>query len=166
MLQVVNHSIQPVFNSESRILMLGSIPSPKSRENGFFYGHPQNRFWSILAAILEVEIPQSNEEKKEFLFRHRIALWDVLASCEIAGANDQSIRNPIPNSLERILLSAGIRAIFTTGKKANELYQKLCFPITMRKSILLPSPSPANCRITFEQMCKEYRIILPYLTEK
>ncbi len=164
MLQTVNHSIPPVFTKDSKVLILGSIPSPKSREIGFFYGHPRNRFWHVLAEIFATEIPQTTEEKSDFLIRHQIALWDVLASCEIAGASDQSIRNPIPNPIEDILSESDIRAIFTTGKKAYELYQRYCFPLTMRKALSLFSPSPANCRISFEQICDNYRVILSYLS--
>lgn len=164
MLQTVYHSIPPVFTKDSKVLILGSFPSPKSRENGFFYGHPRNRFWHILAEIFGTKIPQTIEEKKAFLFRHQIALWDVLASCEIAGASDQSIRNPIPNPIDQILLEADIKAIFTTGKKAYELYQKYCFPLTMRKAFSLLSPSPANCRISFKQICDDYRIILSHFS--
>ena len=107
------------------MLILGTIPSPKSREQGFYYGHPQNRFWKVLADVLGEEFPQTVEERKRFLKRNHIALWDVLESCEIKGASDVSIRNARPNDMNRILRAADIRAIFATGAKAAQPYEKL-----------------------------------------
>lgn len=96
---VVLHELPPVFNEQSRVLFLGTIPSPKSREKGFYYAHPQNRFWPVLAAVFGEEIPQTTEERRAFALSHGIALWDVLASCTIRGADDQSIKDPVPNDL-------------------------------------------------------------------
>ncbi len=163
MAQTVTHTIAPVFDRNSRVLILGTIPSPKSREYGFFYGHPQNRFWRVLATLFEVPLPLTNEEKKALAISHHIALWDVLASCSIEGASDSSIRDPVPNDLSRILQAADIRAVFTTGKKAKALYDRYCYPLTGREAISLPSPSPANCRgCTLEDLTEAYRIILQY----
>ena len=164
MTEIVTHTIAPVFDQASHVLILGTIPSPKSRENGFYYGHPQNRFWRALAAVLEVPLPQSNEEKRQLVLFHHIALWDVLASCSIEGASDSSIRNPVPNDLNRILNAADIRAIFTTGQKAKALYDRYCYPLTGRAAIGLPSPSPANCRgCALDDLIRAYRIILDYI---
>ena len=124
------HSIEPVFDAESRVLILGTMPSPKSREVQFYYGHPQNRFWRVLAAVLGEEVPQSVPEKKAMLLRHRIALWDVLAECEITGASDSSIRNPVANDLSVILGHAPVQAVFTTGATAWKRYTRLQKPHT------------------------------------
>lgn len=160
----VTHAFEPVYDRTSEILMLGTMPSPKSRENGFYYSHPQNRFWPVLAAVLGDKPPKNNEERQEFLYRHNIALWDVLHSCSIEGASDSSIRNPVPNDIARVLKAAPIRAVFTTGKKADELYRRYCLPQTGMQAICLPSTSPANIgRFPFAELASAYRCILPYL---
>jgi len=159
----VSHTLQPVFNRESRILMLGSIPSPLSRENGFYYGHPRNRFWQVLAIVFNEMQPITNEEKAAFVLRNHIALWDVLAECEIVGASDSSIKNPIPNDLEFILTKAPIKQIFTTGKKAGELYQKYIYPKTNLPCIVLPSTSPANAAYSVEKLVEHYCVIKKYI---
>ena len=157
----VLHELSPVFNAQSRVLFLGTIPSPKSREKGFYYAHPQNRFWPVLAAVFGEEVPQTTEERRNFALLHGIALWDVLASCTIRGADDKSIKDPVANDLSIILNHADIRAIFTTGKKAAALYKKYCLPQTKREAIELPSTSPANCRYyTLERLCDVYRSAL------
>lgn len=151
------HELEPFFDSQSAILILGSFPSPKSRETGFYYGHPQNRFWKVLGAVFEEPVPGSVKEKKDFLTRHRIALWDVIASCEIAGAGDQSIRNPVPNDLKLILNNAPIKKILITGATAFRLYEKLCRPLIGIGAIPLPSPSPANCAMPLSVLTERYR---------
>jgi len=161
----VVHPLAPVWDRASRVLILGTMPSPKSREQGFYYAHPQNRFWPLLAALFGEPVPDRIEERRQFALRHRIALWDVLASCEISGAADSSIRNPVPNDLTPILRESDIRAVFTTGATAFRLYQKLCLPQTGLPAVILPSSSPANCRVTFAKLCEAYRVILPYLQE-
>ena len=120
-MQAVCHPIAPVFDENSRILILGSFPSVKSREAAFFYGHPQNRFWKVVSAVLGVECPVSVEEKKRLLLSHRIALWDVIASCRIEGSSDSSIRDVVPTDLRAILNTAGIRAVFCNGQTAFRL---------------------------------------------
>ena len=146
------------------MLILGTIPSPKSREQGFYYGHPQNRFWKVLADVLgEKVVPQTVEERKKFLKRNRIALWDVLESCEIKGASDVSIRNARPNDMNRILQAADIRAIFVAGTKAAKLYKKLCLPTCGVEAIQLPSTSPANCGCSDEKLREAYSQICKYL---
>lgn len=157
------HSIEPVFDTESRVLILGTMPSPKSREVQFYYGHPQNRFWRVLAAVLGEELPQSVPEKKAMLLRHRIALWDVLAECEITGASDSSIRNPVANDLSVILGHAPVQAVFTTGATAWKLYTRLQKPHTGIEAVRLPSTSPANCAVKMEALTEAYKAILPWL---
>ena len=157
------HSIEPVFDTESRVLILGTMPSPKSREVQFYYGHPQNRFWRVLTAVLGEEVPRSVPEKKAMLLRHRIALWDVLAECEITGASDSSIRNPVANDLSVILDHAPVQAVFTTGATAWKLYTRLQTPHTGIEAVRLPSTSPANCAVKMEALTEAYKAILPWL---
>lgn len=156
MMERIVHEFEPVFNQNSRVLVLGTIPSPKSREQGFYYGHPRNRFWKILAQVFGEPVPVAVEAKKELLLRRRIAVWDVLKCCEIHGASDSSIKNPIPNDMNRILQRAEIRAVFTTGSKAAALYRKYCEPVCRMPCIGLPSTSPANCRMSDEELKRQY----------
>ena len=121
------HEIAPVFDTHSKIMILGSFPSVKSREGKFFYHHPQNRFWKVLAGILKCEVPDTISEKREMLLNHGIAVWDVIASCEIEGSSDSSIKNVIPNDLERVLSKADIAQIYTNGATASRLYKKYCY---------------------------------------
>lgn len=141
----VNHELEPIFESNSKVLILGSIPSIKSREMGFYYAHSKNRFWSTLENVYQEKIGTTKDEKIIFLKKHHIALFDVLKSCDISSSSDNSIKNPIPNDLTFILNHSKIEAIFTTGKKAYQLYQKYCYPKTKKEAIYLPSTSPANC---------------------
>ena len=159
----VKHSFDPVYDADCRLLILGSFPSVKSREENFYYGHPQNRFWRVLAAVLGEEVPQSVPEKKAMLLRHRIALWDVLAECEITGASDSSIRNPVANDLSVILDHAPVQAVFTTGATAWKLYTRLQKPHTGIEAVRLPSTSPANCAVKMEALTEAYKAILPWL---
>lgn len=147
------HNIEPVYNSESRVLILGSFPSVKSRESRFFYGHPQNRFWKVLANCLDWEIPTTVEEKKEMLLNNHVAVWDVLASCEITGSSDSSIKNPVPNDIGRILSVADIKAIFVNGRTAEKYYKKFLEPILDVSAVCLPSTSPANAAINLDNLC-------------
>lgn len=158
------HEIEPVFDAESRVLLLGTMPSPKSREVGFYYGNPQNRFWKVIAAVLDAEVPQTIPEKKQLLLTHHIALWDVLASCTIAGASDASIRDPKPNDIAYLCAAAPIEQIFCTGAKATQLYRKLCEPITHIPCEQLPSTSPANAAMKLPDLVEAYRAaLLPFL---
>ncbi|MDD3169534.1 MAG: DNA-deoxyinosine glycosylase [Eubacteriales bacterium] len=162
--QKVYHELEPVYDGNSRILVLGTMPSPKSRAYGFYYSHPQNRLWKVLAEILREPVPETAEDKERLLRRHKIAMWDVLKSCSIQGADDSTILDPEPNDIRLVLSASEIGAVFTTGRKATELYAKLCYPDTGRSSIYLPSTSPANCRnFTYESLVEAYRIILDYL---
>lgn len=164
--KVVSHTLEPMFRKDSRILILGTMPSPKSRELGFYYSHPQNRFWRVISELLGEKLPADNTEKEAFLYRNHIALWDVLKSCNIEGADDSSIKNPVPNQINEVLNRTAIKAVFTTGTKATALYKKFCLKETGIASIHLPSTSPANCRhFSYEKLLEEYRGILPYLEE-
>ena len=159
----VEHEFGAFYDKNSRVLILGTIPSPKSREQGFYYGHPQNRVWKVLSDILDEDFPESVEDRKAFLLRNKIALWDVLASCEIKGASDTSIKNPQANDMDSILKHSDIRAVFTTGAKATDLYRKLCYPVCGVASFGLPSTSPANCGCKYDKLVAEYKKILDYL---
>lgn len=153
----VEHEFPPVFDERSRVLVLGTIPSPKSRQLGFYYMHPQNRFWKMLCAALSEEVPDDIEGKRRLCLSRGIALWDVLAECDISGAADSSIKNAVPNDLARIFTAADIRAVFTTGKKAQALYERY-FP-TFPRAVCLPSTSPANRTISETEMLERYREI-------
>lgn len=155
----VLHTIPPVYDENSRILILGSFPSVKSRENGFFYGHPQNRFWRILSAVFEDTLPQTNDEKRAFLIRHEVALWDVIASCEIRGSSDQSIKNAVPNDLSVILKTANIERIFTNGGTATRLYRRYLQKQTGMEAIALPSGSPANAAWSLRALVDAWSVI-------
>ena len=148
----VTHPIPPVYDSDSQILILGSFPSVKSREIGFFYGHPQNRFWKVVAAVFDEEVPQTIEEKKAFLLRNHIAVWDVIQSCDIVGSSDSSIKNVTANDLNIILEAAPVKAIYVNGKTALKYYQKYTEPLTGRAAICLPSTSPANAAWNVERL--------------
>ena len=158
----VYHEFPPLYDKRSRVLILGSIPSPKSRELGFYYMHPQNRFWKMLSSVLGEEFPLDKQQRMAMCLRHGIALWDVLQSCEITGASDSSIRNAVPNKLEQIFDSADIKAVFTTGKKAQALYCRF-FGDNKHPAVCLPSTSPANRTISEQQMLMEYSRIRDYL---
>jgi len=156
----VYHELEPFYNNNSEILILGSLPSIKSRELNFYYAHPQNRFWKTLAIIFNEKTPITINEKKEFLTKHKIALWDVINSCEIIGSSDNTIKNVIPNDINLIIKNSKVAKIFTTGNKAYELYNKYCLKSTNIKAIKLPSTSPANCKKDIENILyNEYKKI-------
>ena len=157
---MVEHPIRPVYDKNSRILILGSFPSVKSREANFFYGHPQNRFWKVLAAVFEVDVPVAVEEKKAFLLAHGVAVWDVIKSCDIVGSSDSSIKNVVPNDLREILNTAEIRHIFVNGKKAEQFYKRYIQKEVGREAICLPSTSPANAAWSVERLVAEWKQIL------
>ncbi|MBR5386153.1 MAG: DNA-deoxyinosine glycosylase [Clostridiales bacterium] len=156
---MIIHPIQPVYDKDSKVLILGSFPSVKSREEGFFYGHPQNRFWKVTASIFDEEIPRTPQEKKAFLIRNHIALWDVIGSCDIDGSSDSSIRNVKVNDISMILTTADIKAIYLNGKKAYHLYQQYLEPTINREGICLPSTSPANAAWSLERLKQAWSVI-------
>lgn len=157
--QRVQHTLDPIFFSDSEILILGTMPSPKSREKMFYYAHPQNRFWKTLAGVFDEPAPQNERECILLLKEHKIALWDVLESCDIVGASDASIRNPVPNDIASIIRYTYIHEIYTTGTTAFNLYNKLIKPSIKKEAVLLPSPSPANARMSLDDLIEAYKII-------
>ena len=159
----IEHGIPPVFNAESRVLILGTMPSPKSRKNGFYYMHPQNRFWRVISTVLGEPLPTTNGERASLLLKNKIALWDTLAQCDIIGASDSSVKNAIPNDLSTITDAADIKAIFTTGKTAYKYYCRFQQEKTGIEAICLPSTSPANARFGLDALIDEYKIIKNYL---
>ncbi len=161
----VAHPLSPVFDRRSQVLILGTMPSPGSRAQGFYYSHPQNRFWPVLADVLAAPLPVTNEQKRQLLLTHKIALWDVLASCEIQGASDSSIRNAVPNDLNRIFSAAPIRAVFTTGATAERFYRRFWGESIGLPLIPLPSTSPANARWGRAALAQRYRLLLEHLDE-
>lgn len=154
------HSFEPVYDKASEILILGTLPSVKSRENNFYYGHKQNRFWKVLATLLKEPVPDTIEEKKAMLLAHRIALWDVIQSCDIKGSSDSSIKNVQPTDIGMILEKTNITRIYANGNKAGQLYQRYQFPVTGRKATVLPSTSPANAAWSLERLCEAWQVIL------
>ena len=152
----ITHPIPPVYDSHSRILILGSFPSVKSREAMFFYGHPQNRFWKVVAAVFGENVPMTVPERRAFLLRNRIAAWDVIASCRITGSSDASIRDVTANDLRPILQNADIEQIFVNGKTAERMYRKYTEPITGRPCVCLPSTSPANAAWNMEKLIQSW----------
>ena len=153
----VKHTLKPIYDESSKVLILGSLPSVKSREIGFYYGHPKNRFWSTLENVFEEKIGNTKEEKINFLKKHHIALFDVVKKCDISSSSDASIKNVIPNNLKPILKNSNIKTIFTTGTKAHQLYKKYIYPKTKIEDIPLSSTSPANCKKGIEEiLIKEY----------
>ena len=156
----ITHGFAPVFDNHSKILILGSLPSVKSREEGFYYGHPRNRFWKVLAEITGEELPRDIEEKRALLLSHGIAIWDVIASCDIIGSSDSSIRNVEPVDIRRIMENCRIECIFANGRTAGKLYRKYLQPITEMAAVELPSTSPANAAWSLERLVEEWGAIM------
>lgn len=154
------HNIQPVYDENSKILILGSFPSVKSRESKFFYGHPQNRFWKLMAALMNSEVPDTVDEKKKFLLDNHIAVWDVIESCEIVGSSDSSIKNVVPNNIEIILEKADIRMIICNGNKSFQLYRKYLEDKTKRSAVCMPSTSPANASYQMDRLIESWQKII------
>ncbi len=157
------HPFPPLYDKNSKILILGSFPSVKSREQMFFYGHPQNRFWKVVSAVIGSDTPATIEEKREFLLAKNIALWDVIASCDITGSSDSSIKNVIANDLTEILKNADIKQIFTNGKTAEKYYNKYIRDTIGRDAVCLPSTSPANASWSVERLVEVWIIINDFL---
>lgn len=154
------HSFEPVYDKASEILILGTLPSVKSRENNFYYGHKQNRFWKVLATLLKEPVPHTIEEKKAMLLAHWIALWDVIQSCDIKGSSDSSIKNVQPTDIGMILEKTNITRIYANGNKAGQLYKRYQFPVTGIEAMVLPSTSPANAAWSLDRLCEAWRVIL------
>lgn len=156
---MIEHPFPPLYDENSKILILGSFPSVKSREQMFFYGHPQNRFWRVVSGVLGKKTPTTIEEKRAFLHENHIALWDVIASCDITGSSDSSIKNVVPNDLSEILKNAEIEQIFVNGKAAEKYYNKYTRDVLNRTAVCLPSTSPANAAQTLEKLIEAWQII-------
>ncbi len=156
---MIVHPFPPLYDENSQILILGSFPSVKSREAMFFYGHPQNRFWKVASRIFGAPVPETIDEKKKFLLSNKIALWDVIASCEIKGSSDSSIKNAVPNDLSEIFKKADIKHIFVNGKTAEKYYNKYTKDTVGKAAVCLPSTSPANAAWTVERLVKAWEII-------
>ena len=159
MSEKVFHPIEPLYDKNSKILILGSFPSQKSREQKFYYGHPQNRFWKVLSLVLKVDEPKTVEEKRRFLLFNNIAVWDVIASCEIMGSSDSSIKNVVPNDLKIILDNANIKRIYVNGKTAEKYYNKYLKEKLGITACCLPSTSPANAAWSVERLAEAWSVI-------
>ena len=155
------HPIPPLYDRSSRILVLGSFPSVKSREAQFFYGHPQNRFWSVISSVMQTECPTTTDEKKRMLLSLHIAVWDVIQSCDIAGSSDSSIKNAVPNDLTPIFDTADIHAVFANGTTSYNMYMR--YNRGGAKIQRLPSTSPANAAYSLERLIEEWSVIREYL---
>ena len=158
--QSLKHTFDPVFDAESKILILGSFPSVKSRENNFFYGHPQNRFWKVMANVLNWKMPTTIEEKRKMLLENHVAVWDVIASCSILGSSDTSIKDVVVNDFSKILENSKVERIYVNGGKAYELYHKYAEKVTGIKAVKLPSTSPANAAWSLEKLTKTWKEII------
>ena len=158
-MQTVYHTIAPVFDENAHTLILGSMPSPASRNANFFYGHAHNRFWRVLADVFDEPLPADICAKKRLILQHNLALWDVLAQCTIRGAADSTIQNAVPNDLSIILAHAPVTRIFTLGKTAHTLYTRLQLPTTKIAAVYLPSTSPANQTITYAQLKEAFMVV-------
>lgn len=162
----IEHPFPPLYDKNSKVLILGSFPSVKSREQMFFYGHPQNRFWKVIAGVFESDIPTVIEEKKKLLISHKTALWDVIASCEITGSSDSSIKNVVVNDFSEIFKTADIKRIFVNGKTAEKYYNKYLKEKIGRECTVLPSTSPANAAWSLERLIAAWNIIKDYALER
>ena len=162
---MTEYPFSPIYDKNSKILILGSFPSVKSREQKFFYGHPQNRFWKVISTVLESDVPQSVDEKKKLLLENGIALWDVIASCDITGSSDSSIKNVKVNDLSRIMEEADIGRIFINGRTAEKYFKKYTKAQINRDAVCLQSTSPANAAWSLERLVGEWKMIKRCLTE-
>ena len=158
--QTVAHPLSPVWNENSRILILGSFPSVRSRAAGFYYAHPQNRFWPLMARLFDETLPQTTEDRRAFALRHGIALWDSIESCTITGSSDASIREAKPNDIARLIRQTGIQRIYCNGQQSYKLYQKYCAGSCGLNATPLPSTSPANAAWTLDQLADAWKVIL------
>lgn len=157
---MIEHPIPPLFDENAKILILGSFPSVKSRECGFYYGHPQNRFWKVTAFVFGEDVPSTIEEKRSMLLRNHVALWDVIASCDITGSSDSSIKNVVPNDVKRVINSSNVQKIYVNGKKAKSLYDKYLEEELGITAVCLPSTSPANASWSLERLQNEWKRLL------
>ncbi len=157
--QSMVHPFPPLFDKNSSVLILGSFPSVKSREQNFFYGHPQNRFWKLIALLFDEEIPQSIDEKKRLILKHNLALWDVIHSCTVTGSSDSSIKDVVANDLSEILKNSKVNRIFANGALSHKMYMKYIFPKTGIEAVKLPSTSPANAAFSLSRLAESWKIV-------
>lgn len=155
----VIHPFDPIYSNTSRILILGSLPSVKSREQNFFYGHPQNRFWKVISVLMNEPVPMDVEAKRELLLKHDIAIWDVIQSCDIKGSSDSSIKNVIPTDLASIVENSKITKVFCNGKTSGKLYEKYQSKRVGIDAMVLPSTSPANAAYSLERLMDAWMVI-------
>jgi hypoxanthine-DNA glycosylase len=155
----MQHPFEPVYDAHSNVLILGTFPSVKSREHHFYYGHPQNRFWKVIAALTKSELPTTLEAKKALLLTHGIAIWDVIHSCDITGSSDSSIKNVVPMDFSTILAQSQVKRIFANGATAAKLYQTYCEKNTSIPIMKLPSTSPANAACSLEKLLVAWRVL-------
>ncbi|MBE6718395.1 MAG: DNA-deoxyinosine glycosylase [Ruminococcaceae bacterium] len=160
---MLHHPFPPLYDKNSKVLILGSFPSVKSREQMFFYGHPQNRFWKVISTVMSADTPVTIEEKRNFLYAKHIALWDVIASCDVVGSSDSSIKNVVANDLTEIIKNANIKQIFVNGKIAEKYYNKYIRDSINREAVCLPSTSPANAGWSVDMLVKAWEIIKTYM---
>ncbi len=154
------HPFGPLYDENSKSLILGSFPSVKSREAMFFYGHPQNRFWKVIPAIYGEEVPENTEEKKTLILRHNLALWDSIHSCTIKGSSDSSVKDVVPNDISKIIENSKIERVFCNGALSHKMYMKYIFPDTKTEAVKLPSTSPANAAFSLERLIEHWKVIL------
>ena len=154
------HPFPPLFDSESRVLILGSFPSVKSREARFFYGHPQNRFWKLIPRLFDAPVPQTIEEKKALILSCHLALWDTIQSCTITGSSDSSVRDVVPNDLRVIFDNSKTERVFCNGALSHKMYMKYIYPQTGIAAVKLPSTSPANAAWSLDRLTEAWRVIL------
>lgn len=159
-MNIIKHSFEPIYNNKSKILILGSFPSVLSRENNFYYGNTQNRFWKVLSILTDSTLPSSKADKISLLLKYNIALWDVVESCSIIGSSDNSISNVIPVDLSIIMNHANIEKIFVNGSMADKLYKKYCYSYTGINAVKLPSTSPANATYTLERLLENWQQVI------
>ena len=163
------HPFKPIFDENSKILILGSFPSVISRKLGFYYANPQNRFWHVLAGILNTPLPKSMDEKINFLLAHRIAIYDAAISCEIKGSSDAKMTAVVPVNLEPIFSVARVVQVFANGGKAHEICEKYLknqiLNATGKEVVKLPSTSPANANFSFERLVREWMVVAEALKD-
>lgn len=164
--RTIRHTFPPVCDERSEVLILGTLPSVRSREVNFYYGHPHNRFWKLLAGIYREPVPETTDEKKTFILNHRLALWDVIEQCDIIGSSDSSIRNVVPADVPGLLAQSHIHTIAANGGKAYELYDRYQRELTGLEAVKLPSTSPANAAWSLERLREAWRPVLPVQHQK
>ena len=156
----ITHPFPPLYDENSRVLILGSFPSVKSREQNFFYGHPQNRFWRVIAELFGEEVPVGIEDKKSLILRNHLALWDSIHSCVITGSSDSSVRDVVPNDISAIISGSKVERVYCNGALSHKMYMKYIYPSTRLEAVKLPSTSPANAAFSVDRLVEKWKVIL------